>query len=312
MSYHPRIETGTVASFLTTRSRNSELWFVNNALLESAILGYAAKFAQRYGVTLYALAIEGNHIQGPALFPGANRASFMRDLNACVARAMPRHVSSYPGGRFWGRRYSNEFLPGPDDIEDRFFYTVLQPVQDGLVEKLSEYPWYNCFQDAIWGRTKRFRVVNWGGYNKARETNPHVSVRDFTEIVKLKYERLPGYEALSQREYAELMKSKLEHRRLDIVAKRGGLPFLGRRKLLAIRPGANPFKTKRSNITTHRPRILCVCPKRRTEYEGWYFSVFFAYKEASLRFRNGELDVEFPPGTFKPMLAPSPQSVLRL
>ncbi len=62
MSYHPRIEPKTVASFITSRSRNSELWFVNNRSLEEAILGYAAKFTERYKVTVYALAIEGSKL----------------------------------------------------------------------------------------------------------------------------------------------------------------------------------------------------------------------------------------------------------
>jgi len=62
MGYHPRFECRERASFLTTRSRNSELWFVNNPKLEQAILGYAARYAQRRKVKLYALAIEGNHI----------------------------------------------------------------------------------------------------------------------------------------------------------------------------------------------------------------------------------------------------------
>jgi len=80
MSYHARIETSEYASFLTTRSRNSELWLINNTPLEEAILGYAALCKGRYGVALYGLAIEGNHIQGPATFAKENRASFMRDF----------------------------------------------------------------------------------------------------------------------------------------------------------------------------------------------------------------------------------------
>ena len=63
MSYHPRIECQDVASFQTTRARNSELWFVNNPELEETILGYAARYATRYEIKMYTLAIEGNHIQ---------------------------------------------------------------------------------------------------------------------------------------------------------------------------------------------------------------------------------------------------------
>jgi hypothetical protein len=194
MAYHPRIETADMGSFLTTRSRNSELWFANNPALERSTLGYAAKYTQRYSVKLYALAIEGNHIQGPADFPLCNRAAFMRDFNSTVARAVRRVTPSYPGGRFWGRRYSSEFLPGPEDIERQFFYTVLQAVQDGLVTKISDYKGYNCFHDAVWGITRKFEVVRWGEYHAAKRHNQAVAIKDYTDIYELKYERLPGYE----------------------------------------------------------------------------------------------------------------------
>ena len=130
MSYHPRIECKDVASFQTTRSINSRLWLVNNDDLEEAILGYAARYATRYEVKIYALTIEGNHIQKVAIFPKANRAHFMRDFNSAVARAVARFQDNYPGGPLWARRYSAEYLVASPDIEDRFFYTVLQPVTD--------------------------------------------------------------------------------------------------------------------------------------------------------------------------------------
>lgn len=168
MGYHPRIESAEYTDSLTTRTRNSELWFVNNSELEHAILGRTAKYAERYEVALYALAIEGNHLQGPAKFAHHNRSAFMRDLKSTIARTVPRYTPSYPEGNLWARRYSNEFLPGAQDVENRFFYTLLQPVQDGSVEKISDYPGYNCFNDAIWGIKRDFKVMNWTAYDEAR------------------------------------------------------------------------------------------------------------------------------------------------
>jgi hypothetical protein len=91
MGYHIRIETEKIASFQTTRTRNSELWLVNRKKLEDAILGYAARYTTRHEVDLYALALEGNHTHNAALFPKGNRADFMRDFNSSVARAVNRY-----------------------------------------------------------------------------------------------------------------------------------------------------------------------------------------------------------------------------
>jgi len=303
MGYHPRFECRTRASFLTTRSRNSELWFVNNKKLELTLLGYAARYTERRKVKLYALAIEGNHIQAPAHFPEANRADFMRDFNSSTARAVARHTPEYPGGRFWGRRYSAEIVPD-EDLEKQFFYTVLQPVQDGLVERISQYPGYNCFNDAVKGRKRKFKVVNWAKYNAAKRHNSRIRIKDYIDTYELQYTRLPGYEHLSQKEYELLMREKLEERRLEIVRNRReeGKGFAGREALLKTVPGSTPYYTKTSTIHSHRPRALSACPERRKEALAWYFDRYYAYKEASSRYRAGELNVEFPDGTYKPHL----------
>lgn len=300
MGYHPRVENSKMAFFQTTRSRCSELWFVNNHALEHDILGFAAKYAQHYKVKLYALAIEGNHIQFPALFPRANRAQFMRDFNSSVARAVPRHQGNHPGGRFWARRYSSELLPGSDDVEEMFFYTVLQQVQDGLVDDIRKYPGYNCFEDAIWGRSRKFSMVRWKEYHDARRWDPTVKVADFVDEFELRFERLPGYEHLSQPEYAALMREKLRERTAEILAERGKKGTVGAVALLRVKPGACPKRTKTSGPNDHRPRVICKNPARRAKAEAWYYSVHFRHRRASKRYREGKPNVRFPAGTYKP------------
>jgi len=274
--------------------------------LEHAILGYTAKYANRYNITVYAFAIEGNHLHLVAQVNDGNRFAFMRDLKSSIAKAIPRYTPSHPGGTVWGRRYSNEFLPAPDDIEERFFYTVLQPVQDGLVESISEYPGYNCFHDAIWGIPRTFEIVNWTSYNEALRWNPKARPIDFKETYTLEYARLPGYEHLSREEYAHLMSTRLEQRCQDIVAKRRAARkgFAGRRALLKVRQGSRPRTTKVSTRDSRRPRVLSVCPKRRAEASAWYFSIYFEYKVASEQYRRGNYEACFPPGTYKPYLPP--------
>jgi len=303
---HPRIEDPDLASFLTTRSRNSELWFANNPKLEGAILGYLAKYSVRYGAKLYAFAIEGNHNQKVAKFPNCNRADFMRDLNSSIARAVPRYTEEYIGGRFWARRYSQEFIPDHvADIESRFFYTVLQPVQDGLVPKISEYPGYNCFNDAIHGIERKFKVINWQRYNAAKKRNPKTLIKKYEEIVTLKYDRLPGYEDLSIKDYSELMKKKLETYRQRVIKdreSRGLKGFIGREALLRVKRGSLPMKTKTSTTDSHRPRVLSVCPARRQVCLDWYFDKYFAYQKASKEYRSGNYNTKFPSGMYKPAI----------
>jgi REP element-mobilizing transposase RayT len=302
MGYHPRIECKKIASFQTTRARRSELWFVNNKALEADILSYAAKYSTRYKVKLYAFAIEGNHIQFPALFPKANRADFMRDLNSMVAKAVAKRQVNFSGGKLWARRYSCEYMPCDSDIEDQFFYTVLQPVQDGLVDRISDYPGYNCFEDAISGRSRRFKMVKWKEYHDAKRWNKKVSIEKFTEIFELSFARLPSYKHLSKAAYMKYMREELAKRTKQIIDARKGKPSVGPAALRRVKPGAIPHHTKTSTITDHRPRIMCKDKVNCKKGYDWYFTRYFKYREASKEYRSGNLDVVFPEGTYKPPL----------
>jgi len=226
----------------------------------------------------------------------------MRDLNSSIARAVPRYAPAYTGGRLWERRYSAEFLPGSEDIEEWFFYTVLQAVNDGHVEKISQYPGYNCFHDAVYGIKRTFKVMNWTAFNERRRWKKNVCAKDFIEEVTLEYKRLPGYEHLTQKEYAKLMHEKLEQRRLAILEKRRleGKSNGRGEHLRQIHPGSRPKNTKTSTLKSHRPRVLSICNVRRAKCKAWYFKQHFEFKDASLRYRRGDLTVIFPPGMFRP------------
>jgi REP element-mobilizing transposase RayT len=309
MGYHPRIESNEVTFFSTIRCRNSRLWFVNNPKLEERILAYTAKYLEVHSVELYAFAIEGNHTQDLADYPLLNKANFMRDRNSSIGKLVPSYCKDHEGGGLWARRYSSEIVPQHrDDIEDRFFYTVLQPVQDGLVQKISDYKGYNCFHDAAWGKTKKFKVVNWTLYNAAKRSNPKVPIKDFTTTYKLKYKRIPGYEDLSQREYALMLEKKLEERRQVVVAARlaEGKGFAGPELLSQTIPGSKPQSTKTSERFSFRPRVLSTCSLRRKEWLDFYFDCYDKYKEASAKFRKGIFDTIFPDGMFLPWCNPAP------
>lgn len=298
----PRIEISSKASFITSMIRNHEMWLANQPKLEQVLLGYLAKYATKYGVTLYAVAFEGSHHHEVALFPKLNRAAFMRDFNAMIAKSIQRHAKSYPGGKVFARPYSEEKAWDPEDIEIMFFYTALQPVNDGLVDDLKDYPFYNFFEDAITGRTRTFKVMNWTAYNEARRWNPNVKAELFLENYDLKFARLPGYEHLSDLEYANKMRAKLKFHQDEIIKKRkaAGKPTVGREKLVTVVPGSPAKHPKTSNRWEKRPRILAKDPRSCRQGYDWFWDVVQEYRAASSQFRSGDLATVFPIGTYKP------------
>ncbi|MCB0321666.1 MAG: hypothetical protein KDD60_12130 [Bdellovibrionales bacterium] len=303
MPYHPRIDCENLPNFTTTRSRNCELWFTCNYRLEQSILGHLAQLQDRYEITLYAFAMEGSHKHEVARFPGGSRASFFRDFNSATTRAVQRFSSNFPGGSLWSRRYSNEFIIGDQEVENQFFYTVLQPVQDGLVKSIDEYPGYNCFYDAVYGIKRQYEVVNWTRYNSDRRWKRNIRIEEYTTSYVLEYARLPGYEELSQNEYADLMIAKLKARTKELVRDRekAGKKFMGKEKLLKVRPGTRAKSPKTSTRWSFRPRFHCGCSKTLRAMTNWYFSMLNKFSEASYRYRiEGLSESKFPPGMFKP------------
>ena len=297
-----------MASFTTIGTRNSELWFVNNKPLHLDCLGQAALCSKRYEAPVYALAFEGTHPHTVARYPNCNRAGYQRDFNSGVVRAVKRNVPEYPGGSLWKRRYSSEFLPTDEDIKEYFFYAALQPMNDGICERVSEFQGYHFFNDAIWGRELKLKIVDWTQFNRARKKDPRANIKDYTEIISFKFERLPGYEHLSQKDYAEQMQKEFDERRAAVVAKRKaeGKGYLGVKGQRAIKPGQRALSPKVSTRDSKRPRVLCKNLEIWQKTMDWYFRTYFSYKEASRRYRAGEENVEFPPGTYKPYLAVAP------
>jgi len=302
MSQPLRIENPKEVNLITSRTENSRLWFVNNAELEHDILGGLAKYQATRNAILYAFVIQGNHPHIVSNHPGSNRADFMRDFNSRVAWLAKHHIPELERGKFWERRYASQAVPTNDDIEEYFFYCALQPVLSGLVEKISDYPGYNSFHDAVTGITRTYTVVNWSAYNNAKRFNPQISIADYTETYELRYARLPGYEHLSQHEYKVLMYKKLEERRQEIVRKRRaeGKGFLGREALLRTKRGSKPFQTKRSTRNSKRPLVLTRCGESKKKYLEIYFDTFSRYKIASEKFLKGRLSTVFPTGTYPP------------
>lgn len=294
-----RVETPESVVLITIRTINSALWFVNNETLERHILAYLAKYVEKYGAILYAVCIQGSHIHLVIQFPNANRADFMRDLGARIAEGVRMYVPQFIGGPLLERRYTSQMLPQRNDVEYYFCYSALQAVADGLTQKISDYPGYNSLHDALSGITRTYKLVRWGDYHARKRYNDSVPIKDFTDEHQLSFARLPGYEDMPQKAYAKLLMEKVEAKRQEELKPwlEKKHRFMSKAQLQQVVPGTLPQKPKTG---TMRPIVLCACQETRKKVLHWYFGVVRAYREASRRFRAGELDVKFPPMTYKP------------
>lgn len=288
--------------FATIRTVCSRLWLINNPELYERILAYLARYQEQHGVIIYAFIIMGNHYHLLACFPRGNKAAFFRDFNGMFSKLTHSKVKEFEGGKLWARRVRTQVVPNSADIVDKFFYTALNPVSSGLVEKLSEYPAYNSFADAIYQRKRTYKVTNWHQYNSRKRFNPKITEAECTTVHTLSYSLLPGFEHLSRKQYVDRMNRELEARRQQVVKEREkkGLGFATREALLRQKIGTKPRTTKTSKRDTHRPLVLTACMETKERFLNWYFSLLQSFKEASLKFRQGAHSIVFPPGTYRP------------
>lgn len=302
MSQPLRIERPDLSWFLTSRCINSELLFWGDKELEQAILGTIAKNAERQQVKLYALVLMGNHYHDLAQFPLCNRASFKRNVNSQIAKHIKSRRESPEAGQVFGRRYSAEAVPEAEDIKESFFYCALQPVAAGLTEDIRDFPLYNSFLDAIHGKSIRLRVFKAAEYNERKRFNKSLNRELFYEEYELSFARLPGYENLTQEQYAAEMLAEYEKRRLKIIEekKSQGFKYPSIEKILATPKGARPRKTKTSKRNSFRPLVLTKSSVAKHEYLRFYFETLEKYRLACARYLSGDNLAEFPAGTYKP------------
>ncbi len=299
-----RIENWDYYSFITSRCINSRLWFANNEHLEDRMLGYLAKYSIGREVKLYSFVLQGNHYHMAADLRKTKKASFFRDFNARTTEAVKATVANYEGGPLFERRYSEQALPENEDLEERFFYCALQSVNSGLCEHAEDYPGYNSFWDAISGVERKVKVVDGTKYRQAQRRKKDVNIEDYTTIYKIKYERRPGYEHLTQKKYKKLMLKKYEKRRRAKIAelRAEGYTFPPVSELREVIPGEKPKTTKKSTRDSKRPLVLSLNPEAKQAFLDWYFTIWTKYKKAAQKYCKGEITVKFPKGTYRPPL----------
>lgn len=304
MSQDLSYEAPDTVFFITTRTINSRLWFIRNRRLTRKILAFLAKYQEKYGVIIYGFVLMGNHYHLLAKFPRGNKSIFLKAFNAIIPKLTKSNVKSFEDGKIWARRARPIAVPLNKDILNYFFYLCLNPVYAGLLKNIKDYDLYSSFFDAVGGISRKFEITDLEKFNSRKRYNKKLKKADFTKTYTLTYSRLPGFEEMEQKEYEALMYKRLNKETHKVIKQREeeGKGFLGLSKLLKIKVGSKPRETKTSTRKSKRPLFLCSCEETLKACLDWYFAMLDAYKKASKRYLAGNLEVNFPPGTYKPVI----------
>ncbi len=222
-------------------------------------------------------------------------------------------------GSLWQRYLATALITAEAQVRC-LKYVLSQSVKEAIVSRPQLWPGFHSAQALVTGEPDEGQWFNSTDYGKQlfkerkkRKPRP-VDRGKYLEEYTIAYGQIPAWEDLSARAYRHEMKRLVD----EIVAEGRSSRRARKQKLLGLdrlfrirrttkgcQPSVPWFENRRRMIVWDH---LGSTEVKRFLDEYWDFQR--AFREASARLMRGELEVEFPPGAFRPGL-PQPKSAAR-
>lgn len=282
--------------FVTAKTFQGRLLLLPDPVVTEIIGGVLARGQQLYGIEIFGFVALSNHVHILCRSPDGRLAAFMQHFLSNVARKVGRYVS-WPG-QLWQRRYAAEPVVDDGAHEDRLRYILKHGVKEGLVETVRDWPGLSCLPQLLGQPDRVFRWFSWRRRWVSGRLAPggeRPFAFQWAENVTLKLAPLPHWSRLDEVERRQQARELVDAAQND--AQRAERP-MGLRRLLRQPPHSRPRRQKRS--------IEPIC--HATTREAWETVRLVRqahaaiYREASRRFRDGDLAARFPPGSSRPYI----------
>jgi hypothetical protein len=204
-------------------------------------------------------------------------------------------------GSFWSCRAHITPCVSDHKAEERLFYGTTNPMKDGLVDRLSHYPGFSTYTELARGEQQKYFYFDRTAWWKQGGPNGKRSLESFIQWVPLVVSPLPHWRNLTTsqqhtrfRKRLREYEKKFARERRDISRTAAGIP--GLREL---NHRDRPRTDKKRDV---QPLCHASSPEEKAAYKEHYSEIQQARMVASIAFRQGCFDVEFPKGTFPPPL----------
>lgn len=242
--------------------------------------------AQKHDVLLHALCVLSNHYHLEVTDLHGRLPEFEAWLNEFVAKAVNTSLGRW--GPLWDPgSYNAVSLETAEDRLDAATYTVVNPVEAGLVHRADLWPGINILPSAL-GRT--IKVKRPPIFFRANGPLP--------DEVALKFVVPPGFEHMTLEAFQAKWQQRVEaeEERLQREAAAAGRKFLGRRAVLKQSRYASATSwEKRRGL---KPRIKCKDKWLRIAAIQRFQQFCIEHRDAFERFKDGVRNVVFPSGTY--------------
>jgi hypothetical protein len=244
----------------------------------------------RYGVTLHGFIAMSNHQHLIVRDNRGNFPAFLAHFHKMVAKAVNALRGRWEN--LWASEQPNAvYLVEAEDRFDKLVYLLANPVADHLVEHVADWPGAISLSQHLRPSTKTVKRPR--GFFRERGPMP--------SAVELRIERLEGFEALSDAEWARKISAALRNEEARARAKRamkGGCGrVLGRKAVLRTKPTERPRTFEaRGGL---RPQVACRNLERRIRELRCLRAFRIAHRNALTRWLTGQRRVLFPTGTYR-------------
>ena len=266
--------------------------------------GVLARAVRLHGVELFPFSIVSSHIHLVVRAPRGNLPRFMQYFSTNVSKKVGRLVDWR--GSFWERRYSAEPVLDETALLERVRYVLSHGVKEGLVRLVRDWPGLSCLPLLLDGKPRSFRWFDWtrrSSGNPGRVTRPLLDKR-WAESEELRLTPLPNPGLRGRKAVRAFVRRSV--RAIEEQASREYRTVLGRAGVLRQHPHTRP-----PPASTRKPRPTCHTSIREL-LEGFrerYRSFLEKYREASIRWRNGDFTACFPEAAIKPFVWPPSKTI---
>jgi REP element-mobilizing transposase RayT len=286
--------------FVTVRCFQRRLLMRPSSETNDVLGGVLARAARTSGVEVFGFVFFSNHVHLLLRAPRGNLPRFMQHLLTNISKKVG-HLVRWKG-RFWERRYSAEPVLDEVALLGRVRYMLAHGPKEGLVRTCAEWPGLSSLSMMFEGTTRRFRWFNW---TRKGKTSPSVTdsgrfADRWAEQETLTLTPLPLQTLQSREAWRRFLQDAMQA--IETEASRLHRRFLGRAGVLR----QDPLRKARKKERSSRPPCHTSFPALLNEYLETFRAFVAAFREASSRWKRGELDVVFPEGAHRPFIWPRP------
>jgi putative transposase len=241
--------------------------------------------ANRFGIQVFCTMPESNHHHTNARDVEGKYPEFLELFHKLFAKCQNSLHGRWEN--FWASEQPSVVrLESPEDVMDKMVYALSNPAKDHLVEKASDWPGASSLQ------------ANLSGMELTAYRPKHFFREDgaMPEKVTLKLYRPPGFEHLTQEQFAALLMERIAKVERKAREERRGGRVLGVKAILRQRPTDRP-ETQEPRRALN-PRIAAKSKWQRIEATLRNKVFQLAYAKAREAFSWGLGNVMFPEGTY--------------